>query len=147
MAYHQSLYLTIMTKEGDRLDNLARLINITSQKIYPLVETLGKMLTHTIIACLIIVLSEWLVQKLGIWYSAPNDNVSEEHDQEEEQEQEQDSCPICLGDDTANWTTTRCGHGFHQNCLAVWLEGRHTCPLCRGALDPGHFMIDWVIPQ
>ena len=94
---------------------------------------------------------QWYSGTVVQWYSAPTDNVSEGHDQgeqqqQEEEEQQQDSCPICLGDDPANWTTTRCGHGFHQNCLGVWLERRHTCPLCRGPLDPVLFMIDWVIP-
>ena len=139
-------YLTIMTKKGDRLDNLARLINITSQKTHPLVKTLGKMVTQ-IIACIVIFLSEWLIKKLGIQYSSRNDNVGEELDQEQEQEQEQDCCPICLGVETANWDTTRCGHSFHHSCLAAWLAGRHTCPVCRGDLDPGHFLVDWVVPQ
>ena len=83
------------------------------------------------------------MEKLGIWYNS-RDNVGEELDQE--QEQEQDRCPICLDVDTANWDTTRCGHSFHHSCLAVWLAGRHTCPVCRGNLDPGHFLIDWVVP-
>ena len=103
------------------------------------------MVSH-IIACVIIIIfdniSEWLMEKLGIWCnSRDDDNVDDELD-------EQDCCPICLDEDTDNLDTTLCGHNFHHGCLEVWLTGRHTtCPVCRGNLGPRHyFLINWVVP-
>lgn len=31
----------------------------------------------------------------------------------------------------SNCTTTKCGHVFHQTCLAAWTSHRRTCPTCR----------------
>lgn len=55
-------------------------------------------------------------------------------------------CPICL-EDMINYrekqvcytsvvvTTMKCHHKFHLNCLTAWLRNKHTCPLCRCAID------------
>lgn len=57
-------------------------------------------------------------------------------------------CSICMvtpeasdglrpltGDD---WTTTKCGHTYHQTCLNTWMTTNQTCPLCRTELDAPH---------
>ncbi|XP_055322394.1 E3 ubiquitin-protein ligase TRAIP-like isoform X2 [Sitodiplosis mosellana] len=45
------------------------------------------------------------------------------------------SCSICAelfrGPDAHNLHVTRCGHVFHNECLAKWLERKNTCPECR----------------
>eukprot|EP00931_Biecheleriopsis_adriatica_P120415 TRINITY_DN9553_c0_g1_i1.p1 TRINITY_DN9553_c0_g1~~TRINITY_DN9553_c0_g1_i1.p1 ORF type:complete len:283 (-),score=35.22 TRINITY_DN9553_c0_g1_i1:288-1043(-) len=55
-----------------------------------------------------------------------------------------EACSICLeGFLAGDWLKrTSCselgvGHVFHQQCLDTWLEGHHTCPVCRHPLkDP-----------
>ena len=42
-------------------------------------------------------------------------------------------CPICLeefsvGDVVSELT---CHHPFHRDCLTLWMQENHTCPLCR----------------
>lgn len=34
-------------------------------------------------------------------------------------------------------TKTSCQHYFHERCLAKWLEGHSTCPMCRNELKGG----------
>ncbi|XP_031618478.1 E3 ubiquitin-protein ligase TRAIP-like [Contarinia nasturtii] len=45
------------------------------------------------------------------------------------------NCSICAelfrGPDADNLHVTRCGHVFHNECLAKWLERKNTCPECR----------------
>ncbi|CAG7910412.1 unnamed protein product [Brassica rapa] len=55
-------------------------------------------------------------------------------DDEEEEEEEEDECVICLG----LWEVGDfgrklrfCGHGFHVECIDMWLSSHSTCPLCR----------------
>jgi E3 ubiquitin-protein ligase ATL6/9/15/31/42/55 len=46
-------------------------------------------------------------------------------------------CSVCLhefGDDDQLRLIPRCSHAFHPNCIAIWLEGHATCPLCRASL-------------
>ena len=78
-----------------------------------MLETFYKMLSHIIVCVLIIIfdnMSEWLMEKLDIWYSSrDDDNVDDEVE-------EQDYCPICLDVDTDNLDTTLCGH-------PPWLSG------------------------
>ncbi|RLM75659.1 E3 ubiquitin-protein ligase EL5-like [Panicum miliaceum] len=54
-------------------------------------------------------------------------------------------CAVCLAelaDGEAARFLPRCGHGFHAECVDLWLRGHPTCPLCRvdvgktGALPP-----------
>lgn len=44
-------------------------------------------------------------------------------------------CTVCLEDLSCGGspTSTRlaCGHGFHVECVATWVERAGTCPLCR----------------
>ena len=46
-------------------------------------------------------------------------------------------CSVCLQDmepeaeDENALRTLACGHCFHRDCLAPWLERKHSCPLCR----------------
>ncbi|KAL5224848.1 hypothetical protein ABZP36_011487 [Zizania latifolia] len=42
-------------------------------------------------------------------------------------------CAVCLvelEDDEEARFLSRCGHGFHANCVDQWLESYSTCPLC-----------------
>ena len=55
-------------------------------------------------------------------------------DDEEEEEEEEDECVICLG----LWEVGDfgrklrfCGHGFHVECIDMWLSSHSSCPLCR----------------
>ncbi|KAF8769125.1 hypothetical protein HU200_006896 [Digitaria exilis] len=45
-----------------------------------------------------------------------------------------DDCAVCLTElkagDTAR-VLPRCGHGFHVDCVDMWLRSHSTCPLCR----------------
>ncbi|XP_062208646.1 RING-H2 finger protein ATL66-like [Phragmites australis] len=46
-------------------------------------------------------------------------------------------CSICLGEFAEGEkvkTLPRCGHGFHPECVDVWLRARASCPLCRASL-------------
>ncbi|CAN6270062.1 unnamed protein product [Urochloa humidicola] len=47
-------------------------------------------------------------------------------------------CAVCLAelaDGEAARFLPRCGHGFHAECVDLWLTGHTTCPLCRVAVD------------
>ncbi|KAL0735097.1 hypothetical protein Bca4012_011307 [Brassica carinata] len=57
--------------------------------------------------------------------------VYEEEDEEEEEEEE---CVICLGlweEGDFGRKLRFCGHGFHVECIDMWLSSHSTCPLCR----------------
>ncbi|CAL5071759.1 unnamed protein product [Urochloa decumbens] len=45
-----------------------------------------------------------------------------------------DDCAVCITElkagDTAR-VLPRCGHGFHVDCVDMWLRSHSTCPLCR----------------
>jgi hypothetical protein len=45
----------------------------------------------------------------------------------------QGSCIICL-DDKPNIATLCCGKAVHLNCIAEWLSGSNSCPVCRSEL-------------
>ncbi|KAK2630693.1 hypothetical protein QOZ80_7AG0581660 [Eleusine coracana subsp. coracana] len=43
-------------------------------------------------------------------------------------------CAVCLAEfaeGEAGRALPRCGHGFHEACIATWLRLNTTCPLCR----------------
>ncbi|KAL3530360.1 hypothetical protein ACH5RR_009682 [Cinchona calisaya] len=47
-----------------------------------------------------------------------------------------DECAICLSGSRAEspflWEVLpQCNHGFHADCILIWLEINKTCPLCR----------------
>ncbi|OEL25298.1 hypothetical protein BAE44_0013684 [Dichanthelium oligosanthes] len=47
-------------------------------------------------------------------------------------------CAVCLAelaDGEAARFLPRCGHGFHAECVDMWLRGHPTCPLCRVDVD------------
>lgn len=48
----------------------------------------------------------------------------------------EEKCSICLNVFGINEQicTVECGHVFHHSCLASWLLGNNTCPLCRQIL-------------
>jgi len=52
-------------------------------------------------------------------------------------------CPICLEtiDPATIFTTTRCGHMYHDSCLNTWLRVNYKCPVCRHSL-----LIDTALP-
>ncbi|KAM0864587.1 hypothetical protein ACQ4PT_014601 [Festuca glaucescens] len=46
-------------------------------------------------------------------------------------------CAVCLSefrDREAGRLLPGCGHGFHEACIATWLQLNSTCPLCRAAV-------------
>ena len=45
----------------------------------------------------------------------------------------QGTCIICL-DEKPNIATLCCGKAVHLNCIAEWLSGRNSCPVCRSEL-------------
>ncbi|CAN7067286.1 unnamed protein product, partial [Brassica rapa subsp. trilocularis] len=56
------------------------------------------------------------------------------YEDDEEEEEEEEECVICLG----LWEVGEfgrklrfCGHGFHVECIDMWLSSHSTCPLCR----------------
>lgn len=45
-------------------------------------------------------------------------------------------CPICCSELSGEQTLQLpCSHVFHSECVRVWLNMQHTCPVCRVALD------------
>ncbi|OQR91555.1 hypothetical protein ACHHYP_04583 [Achlya hypogyna] len=51
-------------------------------------------------------------------------------------------CSVCLGPFAETELTvpgsvvkTRCGHVFHQECLAQWMQSHPSCPICRHQVD------------
>ncbi len=53
---------------------------------------------------------------------------------------ERADCAVCLEPHEARASALRCGHTFHAECIARWLERARTCPMCRadvtGAAPP-----------
>eukprot|EP00878_Enallax_costatus_P005482 GHUV01005753.1.p2 GENE.GHUV01005753.1~~GHUV01005753.1.p2 ORF type:complete len:104 (+),score=27.64 GHUV01005753.1:1-312(+) len=49
-------------------------------------------------------------------------------------------CVICMAGvellPVSGRCVTPCGHFFHQECLANWMEVKAECPTCRGPLPP-----------
>ncbi|KAG7364173.1 filamentation induced by cAMP protein fic [Nitzschia inconspicua] len=45
----------------------------------------------------------------------------------------QGTCIICF-DDRPNIATLCCGKATHLNCIAEWLSGKNTCPICRSEM-------------
>ncbi|XP_020180577.1 E3 ubiquitin-protein ligase Os06g0535400-like [Aegilops tauschii subsp. strangulata] len=48
-------------------------------------------------------------------------------------------CAICLGELAAGEKCSEvpaCRHVFHRRCIALWLEKKSTCPLCRETIAP-----------
>uniref|UniRef100_J3LY82 RING-type domain-containing protein n=1 Tax=Oryza brachyantha TaxID=4533 RepID=J3LY82_ORYBR len=49
-------------------------------------------------------------------------------------------CAVCIAE-VADGEAARflpgCGHGFHAECVDLWLGSHSTCPLCRVAVDDG----------
>ncbi|KAF8102500.1 hypothetical protein N665_0198s0200 [Sinapis alba] len=59
------------------------------------------------------------------------------YEDDEEEEEEEEECVICLG----LWEVGDfgrklrfCGHGFHVECIDMWLSSHSTCPLCRSSV-------------
>ncbi|EOA13740.1 hypothetical protein CARUB_v10026818mg [Capsella rubella] len=60
-------------------------------------------------------------------------------DDEDQDDDEEEECVICLG----LWEVgefgrklRNCGHGFHVECIDMWLSSHSTCPLCRSPVLP-----------
>ena len=49
-----------------------------------------------------------------------------------------ESCPICYVDyePSENIKKLSCNHGYHINCLSVWLEKKSECPVCKEQIKP-----------
>lgn len=47
----------------------------------------------------------------------------------------QGTCMICL-EERPNIATLCCGKPTHLNCIAEWLSGQTTCPICRSEMPP-----------
>ncbi|XP_039129767.1 RING-H2 finger protein ATL2-like [Dioscorea cayenensis subsp. rotundata] len=48
-------------------------------------------------------------------------------------------CAVCLGEIEEGELARivpKCGHGFHVECIDMWLASHATCPLCRAAVEP-----------
>lgn len=53
--------------------------------------------------------------------------------------EEPDECVICAEDlrnnhNHPNVIITSCNHYFHKDCLSLWCEKKHNCPICRARL-------------
>ncbi|XP_010921645.1 RING-H2 finger protein ATL5-like [Elaeis guineensis] len=49
-------------------------------------------------------------------------------------------CSLCLTefkDGEVGRFLPRCCHGFHRDCIDVWLNAHSTCPLCRSGVEFG----------
>ena len=59
-------------------------------------------------------------------------------------------CPICcdLLEGSSDACATKCGHLFHQDCLATWLRQKPECPSCKGRLGrPERDVIRLFLPE
>ncbi|CAI5528658.1 unnamed protein product [Closterium sp. Naga37s-1] len=48
-------------------------------------------------------------------------------------------CAVCLGEYAAGErikVVPACAHGFHADCIDLWLAAKTTCPICRRDLTP-----------
>jgi E3 ubiquitin-protein ligase EL5 len=58
-------------------------------------------------------------------------------------------CAVCLAeltDGEAARFLPRCGHGFHAECVELWLLGHSTCPLCRVEVDKMDAALTLALP-
>lgn len=46
-----------------------------------------------------------------------------------------DICTICREVDPKERRVLRCGHLFHEICIAPWAKQCNSCPLCRESID------------
>ena len=48
-------------------------------------------------------------------------------------ENDNETCCICLEDYSEDNVvgTLPCNHNFHDKCISVWFDEKHTCPLCQ----------------
>jgi hypothetical protein len=56
-----------------------------------------------------------------------------------EEAKEKMECAVCLEefeDGEKGRTLPNCGHGFHLDCIDMWLHSHSTCPLCRTSAGP-----------
>ncbi|GJP37179.1 hypothetical protein CLOM_g21615 [Closterium sp. NIES-68] len=48
-------------------------------------------------------------------------------------------CAVCLGEYVAGErikVVPACAHGFHADCIDLWLAAKTTCPICRTDIEP-----------
>ncbi|KAJ1271160.1 hypothetical protein BS78_06G107600 [Paspalum vaginatum] len=74
-------------------------------------------------------------------------------DQASDSELEALECAVCLAelaDGEAARFLPRCGHGFHAECVDLWLRRHPTCPLCRvdvAAPAPSFLALPPALPE
>ena len=44
-------------------------------------------------------------------------------------------CVICLENSTSNTVLFKCGHYYHKECIAEWININRTCPICKSTLQ------------
>lgn len=79
-------------------------------------------------------------QKLGPFFFIPKLITPKYYNYRSLRPHEGDVCLICQDifthDDDEETAVTPCGHAFHLNCLARWMDEKQECPTCRTPIPP-----------
>ena len=54
-------------------------------------------------------------------------------------------CVICLESSKSNTILFKCGHYYHKQCIAEWININRTCPICKNTLQIPYSPINAVI--
>ncbi|XP_028189399.1 RING-H2 finger protein ATL63-like [Glycine soja] len=77
------------------------------------------------------------IRTIPLFIYEHNNNNNNKKVQEEEEEEEELECVICLSafkNGEVGRCLPKCGHGFHVECIDMWLSSHSNCPICRTSI-------------
>ncbi|KAK7301714.1 hypothetical protein RJT34_12586 [Clitoria ternatea] len=106
----------------------------------PISSSNSKGLDSSIIRAIPLFIYETQQQKGHHYYDGGNCNNSNRNYKKQNKVEEELECVICLTafeDGEMGRCLPKCGHGFHVECIDMWLSSHSNCPICRAPIVVG----------